>query len=54
MTQTDSMQTWAIETKELTRKFGEKVAVDSVNLQVERGTLYGFLGHNGAGKSTTI
>ena len=54
MTQRDSMQNWAIETKELTRKFGEKVAVDSVNLQVERGTLYGFLGHNGAGKSTTI
>ncbi len=54
MTQIDAEQNWAIETIDLTRKFGEKVAVDSVNLQVERGTLYGFLGHNGAGKSTTI
>jgi ABC-2 type transport system ATP-binding protein len=54
MTQTDSVENWAIETKDLTRKFGDKVAVNSVDLQVERGTLYGFLGHNGAGKSTTI
>lgn len=49
----------AIETRQLTRFFGtgkleEFCAVDHVNLQVERGTFYGFLGPNGAGKSTTI
>jgi len=49
----------AIETRNLTRFFGTSKsdafrAVDQVNLQVERGTFYGFLGPNGAGKSTTI
>jgi ABC-2 type transport system ATP-binding protein len=52
--QEDSAENWAIETKSLTRNFGDKIAVNSVDIQVERGTLYGFLGHNGAGKSTTI
>lgn len=45
---------FAIETQDLTRLFGDKAAVNRVNLKVDRGTLYGFLGHNGAGKSTTI
>jgi ABC-2 type transport system ATP-binding protein len=49
----------AIETRQLTRYFGSTKsdafrAVNQVNLQVERGTFYGFLGPNGAGKSTTI
>ena len=44
----------AIETKSLTRYFDDFCAVKQVNLQVARGTLYGFLGPNGAGKSTTI
>src|SRR6478736_10242622 len=49
----------AIETRSLTRFFGtsksdEFRAVDQVNIQVKRGTFYGFLGPNGAGKSTTI
>jgi ABC-2 type transport system ATP-binding protein len=44
----------AIETKALTRLFDDFCAVKQVNLQVARGTLYGFLGPNGAGKSTTI
>jgi ABC-2 type transport system ATP-binding protein len=44
----------AIETRNLTRAFGSMRAVDRVDLQVERGTSYGFLGPNGAGKSTTI
>ena len=44
----------AIETIGLTRTFGKIRAVDSIDLQVERGTFYGFLGPNGAGKSTTI
>lgn len=46
--------TLAIETKNLTRYFGDVEAVKSVDLAVERGSLYGFLGPNGAGKSTTI
>lgn len=49
----------AIETRQLTRFFGSGKtenfrAVDEVNVQVQRGTFYGFLGPNGAGKSTTI
>lgn len=44
----------AISTQALTRRFGELVAVENVNLQVARGQFFGFLGPNGAGKSTTI
>jgi ABC-2 type transport system ATP-binding protein len=44
----------AIETRQLTRYFDDFCAVDRIDLQVERGTFYGFLGPNGAGKSTTI
>ena len=44
----------AVETRGLTRDFGGLRAVDSVNLRVEAGSLYGFLGRNGAGKSTAI
>jgi ABC-2 type transport system ATP-binding protein len=44
----------AIETRGLTRDFGDFRAVDRIGLNVERGTFYGFLGPNGAGKSTTI
>lgn len=46
--------TLAIETHQLTRRFGDKYAVDAIDLHVERGMFYGFLGPNGAGKSTTI
>ena len=46
--------TRAVETRGLTRLFGGVPAVDHLDLQVERGTFYGFLGPNGAGKSTTI
>ncbi|HVL48926.1 MAG TPA: ABC transporter ATP-binding protein [Candidatus Thermoplasmatota archaeon] len=45
---------YAIETQNLTRRYGEFVAVDGVNLAVPTGTIYGYLGLNGAGKSTTI
>ena len=46
--------TLAVETRGLTRRFGDLVAVNGIDLRVERGTFYGFLGPNGAGKSTTI
>src|SRR6476620_4385722 len=46
--------TLAIETRGLTRRFGDFTAVDNIDLRVEGGTFYGFLGPNGAGKSTTI
>ncbi len=44
----------AIETHQLTKRFGNVVAVDTINLQVGTGEIYGFLGLNGAGKTTTI
>jgi ABC-2 type transport system ATP-binding protein len=44
----------AIVARKLTKKFGETVAVDQLDLTVERAQVYGFLGPNGSGKSTTI
>lgn len=43
-----------IETVDLTKKYGNKIACDRINLAVEEGQVYGFLGRNGAGKSTCI
>ncbi|NVK43631.1 MAG: ABC transporter ATP-binding protein [Oceanospirillaceae bacterium] len=43
-----------MEARDLTRRFGDLVAVNRLNLQVPRGQVYGFLGPNGSGKSTTI
>jgi ABC-2 type transport system ATP-binding protein len=48
------MTNFAIETDQLTKRFGDVCAVDHVNLRVKRGEIYGFLGLNGAGKTTTI
>lgn len=45
---------WAVETRNLSKRFGRFVAVDNVTLQVKKGEIYGFLGANGAGKTTTI
>jgi len=38
----------------LTKKFGDKVAVDNLSLEIKPGEICGFIGHNGAGKTTTI
>ncbi|WP_298405277.1 ABC transporter ATP-binding protein [uncultured Chloroflexus sp.] len=44
----------AIETIELTKRYGKRIAVDQLNLTVGTGEVFGFLGPNGAGKTTTI
>ena len=38
----------------LTKKYGDKSAIDNLNLEVQDGEIFGFIGHNGAGKTTTI
>ena len=43
-----------IQTSSLSRRFGEKNAVDELTLEVQAGEIFGFLGHNGAGKTTTV
>jgi ABC-2 type transport system ATP-binding protein len=54
MNKTASPAAPAIETIGLTKRFGERVAVDAVNLTIPASTAFGFLGHNGAGKTTLI
>jgi len=44
----------AIDVRDLSRRFGSFLAVDSLSFQVQQGEIFGFLGANGAGKSTTI
>ena len=44
----------AIETQGLTRRFGQRLAVDAISMTVPERSIYGFLGRNGAGKTTTI
>ncbi len=44
----------AISARQLTRRFGSKVAVDHIDLDIPSGRIYGFLGPNGSGKSTTL
>ena len=43
-----------IQTTNLTRKYGDLVALDNLNLNIEEGECYGFIGPNGAGKTTLI
>src|SRR5574340_5891 len=51
---TKRAEKYAVEVRDLTRVFGDFVAVDRISLAVEKGQVFGFLGPNGAGKSTTI
>lgn len=44
----------AVQTVNLTKKFSDLIAVNQLNLNIEKGSIYGFLGPNGCGKSTTI
>src|SRR5919108_1503739 len=48
------MDALAVSTHDLTRRFGELMALDNVSLQIASGQFFGFLGPNGAGKSTMI
>ena len=48
------MSDLAINVRQMTRCFGKNTAVDHLDLQIPRGTIYGFLGPNGCGKSTSI
>lgn len=48
------MNQYIIETKNLTKKYGEQISVDCLNLHVPKGKIYGLLGRNGAGKTTTM
>jgi ABC-2 type transport system ATP-binding protein len=43
-----------IDLENLTKKFGDLTAVESITLHVEKGEVFGFLGPNGAGKTTTV
>lgn len=43
-----------VETEELTKKYGSKIAVNRLNLKIKEGEVFGFLGPNGAGKTTTL
>jgi ABC-2 type transport system ATP-binding protein len=47
-------QPYAVETENLTRRFGDFIAVDQLTLRVDHGEVFGFLGPNGSGKTTTI
>ena len=48
------MVDYIIETRNLTKRFGEQTAVNSLDMKIEKGKIYGLLGKNGAGKTTTM
>lgn len=54
MSETCQDNDYAIVARQLTRKFGDFTAIDSLDLNIPKGSIYGFLGPNGCGKSTTL
>ena len=54
MTESTKGNSFAIQTFSLSRKFGDLVAVDSIDLSIKEGELFSVLGPNGAGKTTAI
>jgi bacitracin transport system ATP-binding protein len=48
------MDNLMIETRQLTKVYGEQTVVNKVNLHVQKGRIYGLLGRNGAGKTTIM
>lgn len=48
------MSSFILETQDLTKRYQEMVALDHINLQIEKGKIYGFIGQNGAGKTTFL
>lgn len=48
------MEEIILQTKDLTKKYQNKVVVDNLNIRIKRGEIFGLLGPNGAGKSTTM
>ena len=43
-----------LQIKNLTKRYGDKLAVDNLSLHIMPGEIYGFIGHNGAGKTTAL
>jgi ABC-2 type transport system ATP-binding protein len=54
MKNNDNLSGNVVETQDLTKMFGKDVAVQSLNMQVPRGTIFGFVGPSGCGKTTTV
>lgn len=54
MSEPTSQNSWAIETFDLSHTYGELTALNRLNLQVGRGDIFGFIGSNGAGKTTAL
>ena len=45
---------WVVRSNELTKKFGQEIGVEALTLNVQRGTIFGFIGPSGCGKTTTV
>src|SRR5574341_565879 len=54
VTKNNSLEGNVVETLELTKKFGDQIAVDNLTMQVPQGTIFGFIGPSGCGKTTTV
>ena len=48
------MSEMLLETRNLTKQYGHHKAVDSVDMHIKKGAIYGFIGRNGAGKTTCL